>query len=64
MTKRIVTIRFDRDLNEYRVPGPNGTEKQAYYSSELDDALGYAEHVWSGTDVEFRIKVVKTTDAF
>ena len=28
---------------EYRVPGPDGTEAQAYYTDDRDDAVGTAK---------------------
>lgn len=48
-----ITIRFDGE--EYRVPGPNGTEEQAYYTNDKDDAIGTARLVF-GPDVVTKIK--------
>ena len=45
MTKKI-TITFSTDLGEYRVPGPAGTEAQAYYTDDRDDAEDTARAVY------------------
>ena len=44
-----ITITKDCD-NEYRVPGPDGTEAQAYYTDDREDARGTALQVL-GSDV-------------
>lgn len=33
-----VVIVYTPVYDEYRVPGPNGTEAQAYYTNDKDDA--------------------------
>jgi hypothetical protein len=41
-----VTITFSTDWGEYRVPGPAGTEAQAYYTDDRDDAEDTARAVY------------------
>lgn len=54
---RTVVILLDRWNEEYRVPGPSGSEAQAYYTNDREDALGTARVVW-GSTVSIRIKRV------
>jgi len=39
-----VVIKFDGE--EYRVPGPKGSEAEAYYTSDKQDAIGTARLMW------------------
>lgn len=57
MNKRMVTIIYNPDYDEYRVPGPNGTEAQAYYTNDKEDAeeTARAEYKRAGV-VEIEIK--------
>lgn len=48
-----VIIIFDGD--EYRVPGPKGTEAQAYYTDDREDAIGTAKLVY-GTETVVKIR--------
>lgn len=45
MEEKTVTILKD-DNGEYRVPGPDGTEAQAYYTDDKQDAEGTAAMAW------------------
>jgi len=54
-----ITIRFDGE--EYRVPGPEGTEAQAAYTDDRADAIGTAKAVF-GADVGIRFKRVACAD--
>ena len=36
-------LTFNSDYNEYRLVPPNGGEKQAYYTDDLQDAVGTAQ---------------------
>lgn len=44
VVSKIVNIR--KQDGEYRVPGPNDTEAQAYYTTDMVDALDTARMVW------------------
>lgn len=50
-----VTVTFDGD--EFRVPGPKGTEAQAYYTGDRGDAASTARHIF-GEDVVIRFRRV------
>jgi hypothetical protein len=54
-----VTIRFDGE--EYRVPGPDGTEAQAYYTDDRTDAMETAalEHPRA---TKIQVRLVETLD--
>ena len=49
-----ITILKHPDLGEYRVPGPEGTEVQAYYTDDLGDAIGTAKYVF-GDSIMIRV---------
>jgi hypothetical protein len=51
-----IDIRFDG--KEYRVTGPNGTEAQAYYTDDRNDALDTCRHIF-GTSVKTRVRRVE-----
>ena len=56
-SSRNVTIIFDPDWNEYRVPGPAGTEAQAYYTDDRDDAIDTALVIWgAGANISVQRK--------
>ncbi len=40
-----IIIRFD-DTGEHRVPGPDGTEAQAYYTDDCEDAIETARSIY------------------
>lgn len=45
MSKKLkITIRFDGDT--FRVPAPDGDEKNAYYTEEEKDALNHFRELW------------------
>ncbi len=50
---KTITIRFDAD-GEYRVPGPDGTEAQASYHDDREDAIGTAKLVHGDVAIRFR----------
>jgi len=41
-----ITITYSLDWAEYRVPGPAGTEAQAYYTDDREDAEDTAKAVY------------------
>lgn len=51
-----ITILYNIDYEEYRVPGKNGKEASAYYTSDKRDALGTAKEIY-GYEI-FKIKRV------
>ncbi len=53
---KTVTIRL-KD-GEYRVTGPDGTEAQAYYTDDREDAIGTAKAVF-GTSISIKINRTK-----
>ena len=59
MEKFTVVITKDQD-GEYRVPGPDATEMQAYYTDDKEDAIGTAKHVFKdlGEKLQIRIRSV------
>ena len=48
-----IIIRFDAD-GEHRVPGPDGTEAQAYYTNDRKDALDTAQLLHDGATIRFK----------
>jgi hypothetical protein len=50
----IVTIRYNRNLNEYKVPGIPNNEANAYYTDDRKDAIDTAKSIY-GTDVTIKI---------
>ena len=54
-----IVIRFDGE--EYRVPGPEGTEAQAHYTDDREDAIGTAKVVF-GSDVTISFRRVDCAD--
>jgi hypothetical protein len=60
MRKILITLSDD---DEYRVPGPKGTEAQAYYTNDRQDAILTAREMHKITpdarDVVIRIKRVR-----
>ena len=59
-----VTILKNISTGEYRVPGPAGTEAQAYYTDDRQDAVGTAKHMWKGYDIIFTFRHVPDFDKF
>lgn len=59
-----VTILKDSGTGEYRVPGPAGTEAQAYYTDDRNDAVGTARSMWKGHDISITFKSVPDFDKF
>ena len=53
MTKTITILRAS--WGEYRVPGPKGTEAQAYYTDDRGDAIGTAQAI-HGQDIKVKFK--------
>ncbi len=45
-----ITITYSPEYYEFRVPGPAGTEAQAYYTDDKEDAEDTAKAVF-GSDV-------------
>jgi hypothetical protein len=45
-----VNIKYSAEYGEYRVPGPNNTEEQAYYTDDKQDAVDTAKVIY-GKDV-------------
>lgn len=54
-----IVIRFDG--SEYRVPGPEGTEAQACYTDDKEDAIGTAKAVF-GPNIKFSFRRVDCAD--
>jgi hypothetical protein len=52
--KRITITRLV-DWGEFRVPGPDGTEAQAYYTDDREDAIGTARAIY-GPDVRITFR--------
>ena len=52
----IINIQFNED--GYRVPGPEKTEAQAYYTDDEKDAIGTAKMI-HGQYIEIKFKHVK-----
>ena len=59
-----ITILKDTSTGEYRVPGPAGTEAQAYYTDDRNDAIGTAQHMWKGHDISITFKHIPDFDRF
>ena len=55
-----ITVRFD-DSGEHRVPGPEKTEAQAYYTDDRDDAIWTARSIF-GRDVEIKFRRFEYAD--
>ena len=54
MSAPVIVIRFD-DTGEHRVPGPDGSEAQAYYASDREDAIDTAREIYgAGAVLRFR----------
>ena len=51
---RTITILVS-SWGEYRVPGPKGTEAQAYYTDDREDALSTAQAIF-GQGVRVKVK--------
>lgn len=51
-----IIVTFDGD--EYRVPAPDGREAGAYYTDDLDDALGTLRMIWKCPNCEMEIREV------
>ena len=49
-----IIIRYDESYDEYRVPGPDGTDEQIYFTSDEEDAIDTAKVIF-GKDVEIAI---------
>ena len=65
--QHVVTILKNSSTGEYRVPGPAGTEAQAYYTDDKQDAIGTAEHMWkgiAGQDFTLKIRSISDFDRF
>lgn len=58
-----VTILKNTSTCEYRVPGPAGTEAQAYYTDDKRDAIGTAQHMY-GKDIQIGFRGVPDFDRF
>lgn len=56
---RKINIRFDGD--EYRVPGPDRTEAQAYYTDDREDAIDTCKAI-HGRNVRVLFKRVSCAD--
>lgn len=54
-TRNVVIKHYD---GEYRVPGPDGTEAQAYYTNDKDDATATARAMYS-TPISITIRSVQ-----
>lgn len=54
MTSKTITI-LQASWGEYRVPGPKGTEAQAYYTDDREDAVGTAKAIY-GQDTKVKFK--------
>jgi len=63
-----VVILQDTSTGEYRVPGPQGTEAQAYYTDDKQDAIGTAEYMWKSISksdpIIIRFRSVSNFDKF
>lgn len=46
---------IERYWGKYRVPGPDDTEAQAYYTNDKEDAASTAKQIW-GDDVEIKFR--------
>ena len=53
--RRVVIIRFD-DTGEHRVPGPSGTEAEAYYTDDRQDAIDTAREALGVAVEDIRFK--------
>ena len=57
---RTVTILRDQD-NEYRVPSPDGNEEGAYYTDDMEDAIGTAKNfMYKDENIKIRFKKVES----
>lgn len=63
-TPKRVTILKSSSSGDYRVPGPAGTEAQAYYTDYKPDALGTVKLMWKGYDIEVKFRTVPDFDRF
>lgn len=55
-------IKYDAYTREYRVTSPDKTESGAYYTNDLQDAIGTAAHMHGvDTEVVFNGKVLFCT---
>lgn len=50
-----ITILILDGGDEYRVPGPNCSEAQAYYTDSVDDAVGTAKAIY-GDAIRIKFK--------
>jgi len=54
-----LTILFNRELEEYRVPAPSGKESGAYYTSDLEDAKDTLISSWAAAGIEVNPAEIK-----
>jgi hypothetical protein len=55
----VIMIQKSKDTHEFRVPGPEHIESQAYYTNDVDDAVATAYKI-HGKKIE--IKFVDVSD--
>lgn len=50
-----IVITYSDEYNEYRVPGPDATEAQAYYTDDKEDAVDTAKAIFgAAVGIEFQ----------
>lgn len=59
-----VVILKNSSTQEYRVPGPKGTEAQAYYTDDKDDAIGTAKDMYGTEDITITFRTVSSFDKY
>jgi len=56
---KTITILFNTEYNEYRAPGPKGTEAQAIYTDDKEDAIGSLIADWKLAGIEVTRDMIK-----
>lgn len=54
-----ITILFNKEYGEYRAPGPKGTEAQAIYTDDKEDAIGSLISDWKRAGIEVKREDIK-----
>lgn len=59
-----VCIIYNRKLNEYVVPCPEGNYNANYHTTDREDAFNTAKKMWaaSNNDVFFRVRQISTDE--
>ena len=59
-----IVILKDSSTGEFRVPGPNGSESQSYYTDDKQDAINTAKHMYKDKNVSINFRSVSNFDKF